>query len=71
MYDSLQKPDVELVNRALGIAVLSNGVQIEITTWLDDAGECAPEHALSCVAKGPDETWWAIDLSGFSEATIN
>ena len=59
--------EVEAIQRSRGLAVLTGGEFVPITTWLDDQGdECGEESAVVAVA-GPDVAgdWWTIDLREF------
>lgn len=59
--------DIEAVNRAQAIALLSDGTTLPVTNWFDSWGdECEPQEAVSCVAGQEGSDWWSIDLSQFA-----
>ncbi len=64
--------DIEAVNRAMEIAIRSDGKNVKIHRWLDVSGdECDPDEALCCVAGSDADGWWSIDLTKFNEAEIH
>lgn len=60
------KLEVDLIHRSRGVALLSDGQEVPITSWMDGAGECDPIDATACVC-GPDfdGKWYAVDLTQF------
>lgn len=64
--------EIDLIHRARGIAILSDGQQIPVTNWIDiDGNECDYGDAVACAA-GPDfdGNWYAVALGSFSGAII-
>lgn len=64
--------EVDAINRAIGIAILSDGQHVPITNWIDaDGDECGPADAVAC-ACGPDikGKWYAVNLGSFMGAVI-
>lgn len=64
--------EIDLVHRARGIAILSDGQEIPVTNWLDiDGNDCDYADAVACVA-GPDVdgNWYAVALGSFTGAII-
>lgn len=69
MADDLIELEVQLVHRARGIAILSDGQEIPITNWIDmDGNECDYADACAC-ACGPDfdGKYYAVALGSFVE----
>lgn len=67
MSDDLIDLEVQLVHRARGIAILSDGQEIPITNWIGIGGnECDHADAVSCVC-GPDfdGKYYAVALGNF------
>lgn len=64
--------EVSTINRRLGIAILSDGQEVPVTTWVNGNGECDPNDAIACVC-GPDfdGNWYSVDLSAFESATTH
>lgn len=61
--------EVQMVHRAKGIAILSDGQEIPITNWIDmDGDECGYADAVAC-ACGPDfdGRYYAVALGSFDE----
>ena len=65
-------PEVQMIHRGLGIAILSDGQEVPITNWLNADGDCDPSDAMTCVC-GPcfDGKWYSVDLSQYDQAIIN
>jgi hypothetical protein len=63
--------EVDVINRRMGLAVLSDGQEVPIVNWLNEFGECAPQEAFSCTC-GPDFDckWYAVDLSQFTGVVL-
>jgi len=60
--------DVDMIHRARSIAILSDGQEVPVTTWLGaDGGEVDPSGAISCVC-GPDfdGKWYVVNLAMFT-----
>ena len=60
--------DVDMIHRGRSVAILSDGQEIPVTTWIGaDGVECNPLDAVSCVC-GPDfdGKWYAVNLAMFT-----
>jgi len=64
--------DVIAISRSRGVAVLSDGNQAMVATWLgDDGEECEAPDALVAVVHARDDLWIVVDLSDFAVATYH
>ena len=63
--------EVQMIHRRRGIAILSDGQEVPITSWLNADGECEPSKAVSCVC-GPcfDGKWYSVDLREYERAIV-
>lgn len=63
--------EVQLINRQLEIAVLTNGQIIPITNWLDEDGDCDKAFAVTCVC-GPcfSGKWYSVNLQYYENARV-
>lgn len=67
-------PDVEMINYTHGLAIMDDGEIVPIVSWMDDNGDETPEHTAAVVAvAGPmkNDKWLTIDLSVFTQITVN
>ena len=64
-------PEVQLIHRARGLAILSDGQEVPVTNWMDADGECSAEDAVTCVC-GPclDGKWRTVDLRDYEGVVI-
>jgi hypothetical protein len=67
-----ERPDVIMIHRLTGTAVLTNNTTVPVTHWFGRDGEsCDPMVAVSCVAGSEDAGWFSIDLEQFCYATVH
>lgn len=65
------KQDVELINRQLEIAILTDGQTVPITDWFDENGVCDKEDAIVCIC-GPcsADRWYSVELRFYENVTV-
>ena len=65
---------VEAINRALAVAIFSDGSTAPITNWFDIHGDdCEPDENPLAATAGPDACgqWHAIDLTDYDAQTTH
>jgi len=60
--------EVDMIHRARGIAILSDGQEVPIVQWIAAGNETSDPHEATACVCGPDFDghWYAVNLASFT-----